>query len=243
MRASSASSSSRNIVVGVVADGRELRRRTVVSAVDPKSTFLRLVDATDLAPDFRSKMSELPRERERWRRSTSPCRRCLRSRGAPAEALSGRIHIGATLDDMERAFDHVKYARAARPAWLDATIPSVLDPSLAPAGAHVMSIYVHYAAYRPALRGLERRKRTTSHTVLDTLERYVPRMRSLVVAAQVLTPADSNPTTAFSAATSFTVSSRSTNSLSRVRSSATRGITARSAGCTCAEPAHILADF
>jgi phytoene dehydrogenase-like protein len=106
------------------------------------------------------------------------------------EILSGRIHIGPTLDDMERAFDHVKYGELPDQPWLDATIPSVLDPSLAPPGAHVMSIYVHYAAYRLRSGDWSGLKDQLLNTVLDTLERYAPGMRSLVVAAQVLTPAD-----------------------------------------------------
>ena len=62
-----------------------------------------------------------------------------------AAMLGGRVHLGPDIDYLERAFDHAKYGEYSTWPWLDLAIPSVLDRSLAPAGAHVMSIYVHYA--------------------------------------------------------------------------------------------------
>jgi phytoene dehydrogenase-like protein len=104
--------------------------------------------------------------------------------------LSGRIHIGADVDVLERAFDHAKYGEVSEEPWLEVTIPSVLDPSLVPPGAHVMSVYVHYVPYR--LRAGDRS--TLGDVVLTraliTLERHAPGIKGLVVAAQVLTPFD-----------------------------------------------------
>ena len=69
------------------------------------------------------------------------------ARGRERELLSGRIHIGPTIDDLERAFDDAKYGEISRRPYLDITIPSLLDPSLAPVGRHVMSVYVQYTPY------------------------------------------------------------------------------------------------
>ena len=63
-------------------------------------------------------------------------------------ALSGRIHIGPDIDYLERAFDASKYGEFSREPYLDVTIPSILDPSVAPQGKHVMSIHVQFAPYR-----------------------------------------------------------------------------------------------
>lgn len=179
-----------NEVAGVLVDGRELPATVVMSAVDPKSTFLRLVTATDLGPDFRSKILH-------YRAAGTVAKVNLALSALPAfrgaaspEWLSGRIHIGPTMDYMERAFDRAKYGEVPEAPWLDLAIPSILDPDLAPNGCHVMSVYAHYAPYR--LRGSEWSAATQPllHTVLNTLDTFAPGTSSLVVAAQTLTPAD-----------------------------------------------------
>jgi phytoene dehydrogenase-like protein len=178
-----------NHVTGVATGGRELPARVVVSALDPKSTFLGLVDPGDLGPDFRLKMQHY-----RAAGTVAKVNLALSALpafpGASAESLTGRVHIGPTTDYMERAFDRAKYGEAPDEPWLDAAIPSILDPDLAPRGCHVMSIYVHYAARR--LRGGDwtTARQPLLEAVLKTLDRFAPGARGLVVAAQVLTPAD-----------------------------------------------------
>ena len=177
-----------NKVSGVLVDGRELPATSVISAIDPKSTFLRLVTPTDLGPDFRSKM-------QHYRAAGTVAKMNLALSALPAfrgatspDLLSGRIHIGPTMDYMERAFDRAKYGEVPEAPWLDVAIPSILDPDLAPRGSHVMSVYAHYAPYR--LRGSEWSAETQPllHTVLSTLDAFAPGTSGLVVAAQVLTP-------------------------------------------------------
>jgi phytoene dehydrogenase-like protein len=94
------------------------------------------------------------------------------------------------MDYLEHAFDHAKYGEMSAEPWLDVTIPSILDPGLAPPGAHVMSIYVHYAPYR--LRNVDwaTARQPLLRSVLDTLERWAPGFGGLVAGAQVITPAD-----------------------------------------------------
>jgi phytoene dehydrogenase-like protein len=110
--------------------------------------------------------------------------------GGPPEQLAGRIHIGPRLDYLERAFDHAKYGEVSEHPWLDITIPSVLEPDLAPGGAHVMSIYAHYAPYRLRGTSWQAAKEPLLRGVLHTLERFAPGVGALVVQAQVITPAD-----------------------------------------------------
>ena len=110
-------------------------------------------------------------------------------RPAP-EALAGRIHIGPDLDYLERAFDHVKYGEQSAEPWLEVTLPSVLDRTLAPADAHVASVYVHYAPYRLRASDWNAAKDALLQTTLDVLERHAPGLRAAVVAAQVITPHD-----------------------------------------------------
>ena len=175
-------------VTAVIAGNQRLPADAVVSAVDPKTTFLRLMDSSDLAPDFLVKMRNY--------RSTGAVAKVNLALGAmPAfdvapEMLGGRIHIGPHLDYLEHAFDHAKYGEMSAKPWLDVTMPSILDSGLAPAGAHVMSIYVHYAPYRLRHGEWAATTQPLLRTVLDTLEQCAPGIASLVVGAQVITPAD-----------------------------------------------------
>jgi phytoene dehydrogenase-like protein len=176
-------------VTGVLADGHEIPARTVVSAVDPKTTFLRLVDPLDLSPEFVMQIRN-------YRASGTVAKINLALSALPAfrgmadpQALSGRIHIGPELDYLERAFDHAKYGEASAEPWLDVAIPSLLDPGLVAPGAHVMSIYAHYVP--AALNGGQWQSAANPllQRVLATLEPFAPGLGRLVVGAQVITPA------------------------------------------------------
>jgi phytoene dehydrogenase-like protein len=177
-------------VVGVVAGGQEIPATAVVSAADPKTTFLRLVDPADLTPEFMSKVRN-------YRAAGTMAKVNLALSGLPAfrgaadaEALSGRIHAGPELDYLERAFDSAKYGAVSKAPWLDVCIPSVLEPDLAPPGAHVMSIYAHYAPYRLREGDWSAERETLLTRVLAVLEEAAPGIRAMIVAAQVITPQD-----------------------------------------------------
>jgi phytoene dehydrogenase-like protein len=173
---------------GVRVGGQTISAQRVVSAVDPKTTFLSLIEPFDLTPDFGAKMHN-------YRAAGTVAKvnlavAALPAFGVDATALSGRIQIGPELDYMERAFDHAKYGEFSGEPWLDVSIPSTVDDSLAPAGAHVMSVYVHYAPYR--LRGGD--WATSRDALLEAttrvLERHAPGIRQQIVASQTITPAE-----------------------------------------------------
>jgi phytoene dehydrogenase-like protein len=177
-------------VVAVRTNGSEIPASVVLSSADPKTTFLDLMDPLDLAPDFAARIRH-------YRAAGTIAKVNLAVSALPSFAgiadpmmLSGRVHLGPDLDYLERAFDHAKYGEYSTWPWLDLTIPSVLDPSLAPPGAHVMSIYVHYAPY--ALRHVQWRasRNALLATVMRVLEEHAPGIGRLIVASQVLTPAD-----------------------------------------------------
>jgi phytoene dehydrogenase-like protein len=172
-----------------LADGTELRARAVVSAVDPKQTFLRLCDPIDLSPEFLWRLRN-------YRTSGTLAKVNLALSAEPAfadldrPALGSRIRIAPDIDYLERAFDHSKYGRYSTDPYIELTIPTVLDPSLAPAGAHILSAYVQFAPYE--LRGTtwdEARDRFGA-MVVETLDRYAPGLRRLIVHQQVITPVD-----------------------------------------------------
>ena len=132
-------------VTGVIAGGEEIEADCVVSGADPKTTFLTLMDSTSLPTEFAAQIGH-------YRSSGSVAKLNLALSALPAfrgvaqpAHLSGRVHIGPSLDYLEQASDATKYGDWSPEPWMEVSIPSVLDDSLAPAGAHVASIYVHAA--------------------------------------------------------------------------------------------------
>jgi phytoene dehydrogenase-like protein len=177
-------------VTGVVlAGGEEIAARAVVSSADPHRTFLKLTDAALLDPD------DLRRIRA-YRQTGMASKVNLALEGLPAfpgaspELLRGRIHIGPTVDDLERAFDDAKYGAMSTRPYLEATIPTLADPSLAPPGGHVMSVYVQYTP-RALKDGVwAKHKDLLAARVVKLLEEYAPGLGRQILHRQVLTPAD-----------------------------------------------------
>jgi phytoene dehydrogenase-like protein len=160
----------------------------VVSNADPRTTFLNLVDPIDLEPGFLLKMRN-------YRAPGVVAKLNLALDGLPkfrgvddSAKLSGRIHIGPEIDYLERAFDASKYGEFSSDPYLDVTIPSVGDSSLAPAGKHVMSIHVQFAPYKLKNGDWTTRRDEFANNVIEKLEAYAPGLRELIVAAQVITP-------------------------------------------------------
>ena len=177
----------------VLASGEEIEARLVVSNADPQTTFLGLVDPADLDPDFLTKIGNY-----RCRGTAAKVNLALSGlpdfagvdRSDAQSILSGRIHIGNSTDYLERAFDAAKYGGYSRRPYLDVTIPSLTDPSLAPEGSHVMSIYVQFAPFSLKDGEWDSTKEALGDAVIATLSDYAPGLRDLILHRQVLTPQD-----------------------------------------------------
>jgi phytoene dehydrogenase-like protein len=176
----------RGVVLG---NGTEVEARAVVSAVDPKQTFLQLCDPTDLAPEFLWRMRNY-RAHGTLAKLNLALARLPEFTGVAREALRGRVRIAPDVDYLERAFDHSKYGRYSTDPYIELTIPTLLDPSLAPDGAHVLSAYVQFAPYKLRERSWETERDGLARVALDTIERYAPGLRELIVAQQMITPLD-----------------------------------------------------
>lgn len=179
-------------VAGVVLeDGSEIEARAVVSGVDPRRTFLSLMDPVDLDPTFLTRIRNY-----RCRGTAAKINLALSglpvfpSVANPAD-LRGRVQIGPGIDYLERAFDASKYGDISADPYLDITFPTLQDPSLAPEGGHVMSVYMQYAPYQLADgRSWNNERHSLSAAVVRTLERYAPGIGNLIRDQQVLTPED-----------------------------------------------------
>ena len=174
----------------VLASGEEIEARVVVSNADPRTTFLKLVDPIDLEPNFLLKMRN-------YRAPGVVAKINLALSGLPqfrgvsdTAKLSGRIHIAPEIDYLERAFDASKYGDFSAEPYLDITIPSLGDSSLAPAGKHVMSIHVQFAPYKLKQGDWNTRREEFVRNVIDKLKTYAPGIRDLIITSQVITPLD-----------------------------------------------------
>ncbi len=174
----------------VLASGEELAARVVVSGFDPKSTFLSLVDPTELEPEVVRAVGNV-----KLRGARAVVNLALGEKprfvDLPDEALSGVVSIAPNLDYLERAYDDAKHGRASRGLFLEATIPSLHDPSLAPSGKHVMSIAVQYVPYRLREGGWDGRTAgALAERVVATLAEHCPNLKSAVLGQAVFTPLD-----------------------------------------------------
>jgi phytoene dehydrogenase-like protein len=175
--------------------GEEVAARAVVSNADPRRTFLRLVDPTDLDPDFLLKVrgyrSAGTAAKVNLALDGLPTFAALKNAGAdsPAE-LSGRIHVGPDIDYLERAFDAAKYGDYSPAPYMDITIPTLTDPALAPPGKHVMSVYVQFAPYELKEGDWASRREEFADAVIKTLSTYAPGVADLIIRRQVITPPD-----------------------------------------------------
>jgi len=127
-------------------NGDEIRAATVVSGLDPRRTFLQLLDRKDVPDDLVAAV-----ERYRFRGSSGKVNLALTElpefAGLPpkGEHLRGAVSISPSYDYLERAYDDAKYGEFSRRPYMDIVIPSAIDPGMAPPGQHVMSIFVQYA--------------------------------------------------------------------------------------------------
>jgi phytoene dehydrogenase-like protein len=179
---------------GVVLEGgEEIEAAAVVSGAHPQTTFLRMLDPALLDPEdleaIRNYQSRGTAAKVNLALSRLPKFTSL-AQGDATNALRARLHIGPGIEALERAFDDAKYGEIARRPYLDVTVPTLTDPGLAPAGAHVMSVYVQYAPHALREGDWQTRRDDLLEAVLRTLEAYAPAIRGDVVGVQTITPAD-----------------------------------------------------
>jgi phytoene dehydrogenase-like protein len=180
----------------VLQNGDEIGARAVISNADPRRTLLKLVDPIHLSPDGVMKLQHYRMHGTvaKVNLALSALPKFAALGGDTDQALRGRIHIGPEIDYLERAFDESKYGSFSQHPYLEVAIPSLSDPSLAPSGKHVMSIYMQYAPFKLKGAGWESRRNDLGETVIKTLSEYAPGLRGLVEAGQIITPQDMEET-------------------------------------------------
>jgi phytoene dehydrogenase-like protein len=171
--------------------GEEIAASLVVSGLDPRLTFTRLVEPRELPEDLVEGV-----RRYKFRGSSGKVNlalsgildfTCLPGNGPH---LRGAVSISPSLEYLERAYDDAKYGAFSRHPYMDCILPSMIDPGMAPPGKHVMSIFVQYAPYELEGGWNDAKREAFGDAVVATLARYAPNLPSLILHRQVLTPAD-----------------------------------------------------
>jgi phytoene dehydrogenase-like protein len=172
-------------------NGDELEGAVIASSVDPRRTFIGMLDDSALPPEFAAAVRQY-----RYRGSSAKVNLALdalpefTSLPGSGAHLRGAISISPSLDYMHTAYeDAARGCFSGRP-YLDVVIPSLNDPSVAPPGKHVMSCFVQYAPYHLADGTWDDKREALGDTVIETLAEYAPNMRRIVRHRQVITPLD-----------------------------------------------------
>src|SRR5579863_2866853 len=172
--------------------GEEIAAAVVASNLDPKRTFLQLVNAGDLDADFLDGIRKFRSEGTslKMNLALSGLPEFTALAGAPGPQHKATMHICPSIEYVERAWYDAKYGRPSRSPLIEMTIHTMYDPSLAPAGRHIMGIFLQYAPYRLKESDWDAQREPYAERVLDVIEEYCPNIRNIVVERQTLTPLD-----------------------------------------------------
>ncbi|MGH8290769.1 MAG: phytoene desaturase family protein [Steroidobacteraceae bacterium] len=178
---------------GVVLEGgEEIAARLIVSNLDVRRTFLQAMDPKELPEEFLKRVRQF-----KIRGSSGKLNIALdglpRFPAIPAGSpcVRGDLHVTDTIDVLERAYDDWKEGRWSCRPYLDILIPTQIDPTMAPAGKHYMSVFVQYCPYALAEGPwTDERRASFGRTVIDSIAEHSPGFRDLILHAEIRTPLD-----------------------------------------------------
>jgi phytoene dehydrogenase-like protein len=182
----------------VLESGEEIEAGAVLSSVDVRRTFIDLMEPGSIDAEFDAEV-----RRFKFRGSSGKVNLALDALPSftalpgPGEHLRGAISLSPSVDDMERAYDDAKYGRWSRKPYVDIVIPTLVDPSMAPPGKHVMSCFVQYAPYHldASVGPWDGNREAFGDAVVDRIAEFAPDIRDRILHRQVLTPLDIERTT------------------------------------------------
>jgi phytoene dehydrogenase-like protein len=201
----------RGRAVGVhLEDGTELDARVVASSVDAHLTFEKLLTAAELPEYFRDAVARIDYSSASAKINLAlaepPRFTCLPSDGVGphhhGQHLNGTVHIGPSLDYLERAYDDAKYGRPSERPILEMTMPTSVDHTIAPRGKHIIGMFVQYAPYKLADGQLgatadssssetwDDIKESFADRCIEVLAEYAPNVPNVIEHRQILSPLD-----------------------------------------------------
>jgi phytoene dehydrogenase-like protein len=176
----------------VLEDGTEIRSRIVLSNVDPKRTFLKMVAASELPNEFVHSIRGIKME--------GPCAKVnlvldaeprFTGTSPEATALERAFYtLVPSLAFAERCYDIAKFGEIPEELWVDCVVSSNADRSLAPAGKHILTCFVQYVPYHLREGNWDENRELLGNRVIKKIAEYAPNVPNAIVARQVLTPLD-----------------------------------------------------
>jgi phytoene dehydrogenase-like protein len=184
-----------NAVTGVaLSTGDEFRASRVASNVDCRLTFTRFMDPKELPPDFAAAIDRIDYSSASVKINVALAAlpnftACPGITAGPQHR--GTIHLCPDQDFIERAYDDATYGAMSTNPIVECTIPSSVDPSVAPPGHHLMSMFCQYAPYALKEGGwTDARRDGFADRCFNIVEQHAPGFKASVIAKQVLTPVD-----------------------------------------------------
>jgi phytoene dehydrogenase-like protein len=182
-------------VTGVRLEGGEvIQARRVASSVDAHMTFEKMMDPAHLPATFQRAVKRIDYSSATLKINLAvselPDFTCLPGKTEVGPQHRGTIHIGATPEYLERAYDDAKYGRPSSRPIVEMTIPTSLDRTLAPEGHHILSLFVQYAPYDLAEGTWDDIKEEFADRCIAEIARYAPNVPASILHRQILTPVD-----------------------------------------------------
>ena len=173
----------------VLASGEEIESRAVISNLDAKRTFLQIMDRGDLPDD-------VVRRAENFKIRGSSGKLNIALDGMPdfpalpsgSPLTLGHMHFTDTLERLERAYDDWKDDRWSRDPYVDCLIPTQYDPTMSPAGKHMMSVFVQYCPTEVEGGWSDDKRDAFGAAVIDQIAQYSPNFKDLILHAEIRTP-------------------------------------------------------
>lgn len=176
--------------------GEEILARRVASNVDCHQTFEKMLSRDELPDEFSQAVSRIDYRSASLKINLAvselPNFTCLPSPpdGSPGPQHHGTIHIGATLEHLERAFDDAKYGVPSRRPIVEMTIPTSVDRTIAPEGCHILSLFTQYAPYDLREGTWDTMRDEYADRCIAEIARYAPNVPDSILHRQILTPVD-----------------------------------------------------
>ncbi|MFZ0737043.1 MAG: NAD(P)/FAD-dependent oxidoreductase [Candidatus Acidiferrales bacterium] len=176
----------------ILEDGTEIESRLVLSNADPKRTFLGLVDAGELPPEFRRAVEGIkmagPCAKVNFALSEEP-----NFKGMPREWPKSQrsfCTLVPSLEFAERCYDIAKFGEIPEDLWVDCVVASNVDDTLAPPGTHIMTCFVQYVPYKLREGTWDEKRELLGDRVVKMIAAYAPNFPNSILARQILTPLD-----------------------------------------------------
>ena len=173
--------------------GEEISSKVVISNADPKTTFLKLVDEAALPGDFLQEIRNYRTYSTAFKINLAlaePPRYVAFDPPALGIEYPTYVHIGPSMDYLEKAYDDAKYGRPSRRPFVTVCLPTWVDPDMAPTGKHVLNLFGGHAPYTLNGTTWEEERDKFADNVIETLAEYAPNLKGAVIHRQILVPPD-----------------------------------------------------